>query len=317
MTLANLLTQTLHAQGVRGLDNLLTVDITYRQYLLSCKAEDKLPKTIEAYTRSLLMLVQTTGQKPVRAITATDIRLSLLAVKDKNWAPSTVHQYYRSISTFFRWCIREEIIDKNPMQNVRPPVIPKLIKRPFSPRDIEEYQKLIAGDTFLARRNRAIVYLFNDSGVRLAEMVGIKIADIDMNSDTIRVFGKGRKERIVPIGKRTQRALWEYLLCRTDNLPDLWLTEERRPMRRSGMQILIYRLSKRAGVTDAKCGPHTWRHTAAFQCRTNGMSLEEVQQLLGHSSPDTTRRYLGTFDATNQMVIAHRKASPVDHLFKR
>lgn len=210
------------------------------------------------------------------------------------------------------------------MRNIEPPIVPKTMISPFSDRDLDNLIVLTSGSDFTNIRNRAIVLTFTDSGVRLAEMASIKIVDYDIDHQTLRVFGKGRKERIVPIGKRTQRAVFEYLVIRDRmertgdvvSSPCMWVSSDLKAMTRYGIQSQIQRLTHRAGVQVAKHGPHSFRHTTAHKCRENGMSVEEIQNLLGHASPETTRVYLGNMDGTPGMIAAHRKASPVDNWFK-
>jgi site-specific recombinase XerD len=321
MLLQQLLSAHLQIRGVRGLDQLLSADENYRNYLLACKSEGKAGGTLNAYARALselgIFLKQYRGEiSAPSTVTPTDLRLWFVALKEipgKHGTLSdfTLHQYYRSIKTFFLWLIREGIIEKSPLQNIKPPITPKKIIRPFSEQDINKLLALTAGGKFLERRNRAMILLFMDAGLRLKEMTDLVMSSIDLDHNTLRVFGKGRKERIVPLGKNVQSALIQYFVLRTDTLPSFWVSEERRPMTRDGIETTIKRLCYRAEVTTKK-GPHTFRHTAAHHCRKNGMTIEEIQYLLGHTSPETTRKYLGTFDATEQMITAHRRASPVD-----
>jgi site-specific recombinase XerD len=321
MLLEQLLSSHLQIRGVRGLDRLLSANENYRNYLLSCKSEGKAAGTLSAYARALselgIFLQQYKGEiPPPDKVTPTDLRLWFVALKEVpgkrgQLSDFTVHQYYRSIKTFFLWLIREEIIDKSPLQNIKPPITPKKIIKPFTEEDLDKLMFLTSGEKFLARRNRAMILLFMDAGLRLKEMADLTLSCIDLDHNTLRVFGKGRKERIVPIGKSVQKALLQYFVMRDDELPAFWVTEERRQLTRDGIEATIKHLCKVAGVTTKK-GPHTFRHTAAHRCRENGMSIEEIQTLLGHSSPETTRNYLRTFDPTNQMIAAHRRASPVD-----
>jgi site-specific recombinase XerD len=326
MLLDNLLAAHLQIPPVPGLDDLLSQPV-YKDYLLSCRVGDKSPRTMEVYAKVLAEFVcflrsQRKSFPAVTETTKTDVRLFMLSMMEKRYrgkplSPFTIHQYYRSLKSFFNWCIGEEILKVSPMQNIDAPILPKYIIKPFSKQDIDKFITLTNGKSFLELRNRAIIYMFMESGPRLAEMIGIRLSDIDFDRNVVIVFGKGRKERILPIGKHTQRAIAEYLLSRNDELPELWLTEERRPMKRKGLQSVIRRLAEQAGTTATKKGPHEFRHTAAHFCRQNGMTIEEIQNLFGHSSPETTRKYLGAFDPTEQMIAAHRRASPVDNYLKR
>lgn len=127
-------------------------------------------------------------------------------------------------------------------------------------------------------------------------------------------MGKGAKERVVRIGKTTQKAILRYLLMRTDPYPCLWVTEERRPLKGKGVQMAIKRLCHRANIKDTTPGPHTFRHTSAINYLRNGGDVFTLQVMLGHSTLQMTRRYVSTLGA-DDLFRVHQKASPVDNLW--
>jgi len=133
-------------------------------------------------------------------------------------------------------------------------------------------------------RNRAVILLLLGTGIRLNKLSNIQLKDIDFDRETVRIYGKGNKERIVRIGKNTQKTLLHYLLMRHDEYPCLWLNVSRRPVSRDGIQTAVEKLCKRAGITNAKPGPHTFRHTAAIVFLRNGGDSSILQYMLGHSS---------------------------------
>lgn len=172
---------------------------------------------------------------------------------------------------------------------------------------------LCSGKRFLDVRNKTIILLFLDTGLRLSELASVQLLDINFDSETIKVMGKGAKERVVRIGRQVQEALLQYLLLRSDNHPCLWITEERRPLNKTGLQTVVKRLCHRAGVTDAKPGPHTFRHTAAIHFLRNGGGEFTLQIMLGNSTLQMIRRYVSSLGAED-MIKAHQKASPVDNM---
>jgi len=196
---------------------------------------------------------------------------------------------------------------------MRSPRVPKRIIRPFSPDNIRDMLLLCDESKFLGIRNRAIILTFVDTGLRLSEMAGIQLKDIDFDRELIRVMGKGARERVVGIGKGTQKALLKYLLIRRDSHPCLWVTEEARPMQARGIQIMIRRLGKRAGITGARPSPHTFRHTFGTWSLLNGASEREVQSLLGHSSQRMTQQYTATINSEHA-IKSHKRFSPVDNM---
>ncbi|MBA7475673.1 Tyrosine recombinase XerD [subsurface metagenome] len=202
------------------------------------------------------------------------------------------------------------------MQNIRPPKMPKKIVRPFSLPDIDNLLVLCSGTRFVEIRNRAIILVFLDTGLRLAELAGIQMVDINFHSETIKVMGKGAKERVVRIGKTAQKSLLRYLLNRHDDYPCLWVTEERKPMTAYGIQTAIKNLCRRAEIKDAKRGPHSFRHTFGTQSLLNGADIREVQSLLGHSTLKTTLTYVATVKS-EEAIKRHRVFSPVDRMFHK
>lgn len=211
--------------------------------------------------------------------------------------------------------VEEETLKQSPMSSIRVRKPPDKIIQPFKLDHIRDLLLLCDDSKFLGARNKAVILTFLDTGLRLTELVNIEIKDVDFYHEIIKVMGKGAKERVVRIGKKTQKALLRYLLMRNDGLPCLWVTEERRPLTHWGIEIMIRNLGKRAGISGVRCSPHTFRHSAATQSLRNGAGLEQVKSLLGHSTLYMTMRYASTINSEDA-VIAHRKWSPVDNLPK-
>jgi len=309
----HLLTNKIQAQLATPLDHLLAQNplaITAKNYLIACKVEGKSPRTIETYSMVLSRYLQFTNGTGTSTI---QIREFLLSLREAKLSPSTVHIYYRSLKTFFKWLVAEGFTTKSPMDNIRPPRLPNMIIRPFSRQDIDNLLLLCSSTSFLDLRNRAMVLVFIDTGLRLFELADIQLSNVNFDTETIKVMGKGSKERVVRIGRTAQKALLKYLLSRNDSHPCLWVTEERRPMTRGGIKILIKRLCQRAGITDARPGAHTFRHSFAINFLRNGGSEFALQVMLGHSTLHMTRKYVSTFGAEDSFK-AHQKASPVDNM---
>ena len=281
-----------------------------RNYLICCQVEGKSPRTIEVY--SMVLDRFTKDFEPLGAC-AADIRLFLLSLQNSNKKPSTVHIYYRSLKTFYNWLVAEKLLKESPMLNIRAPKLPKVLIRPFTGQDIANLMLLCSGNKFLDLRSRAMFLVLLDTGIRLEEISRIRLLDLDFNSETIRIMGKGSKERIVRMGRKTQKALLQYLLTRNDDYPNLWLSEERRPMTRRGIKTCVERYCKRAVISGTRASCHTFRHTAAILYLRNGGDLFTLQIMLGHSNLETTRRYASSL-GTEDVIRVHAKASPVDNL---
>lgn len=313
MTVEALLTDQYDSYLNTFLDTLLSgksLPVSVRNYLISCQVEGKSPRTLEAYSMVLCRFCEVVN--PLTA-TAPDIRLFLLSLQTHGKKPATIHIYYRSLKTFYNWLVNENLIRQSPMLNIRPPKLPKVLIRPFTEQDIARLMVLCSGNKFLDLRTRAMFLVFLDTGIRLEEMSRLQLSHLDFNSETIRIMGKGSKERIVRMGKKAQKALLKYLLTRNDNLPDLWLTEERTPMALRGIKTSVERYCKRAVVSGARASCHTLRHTASILYLRNGGDLFTLQMMLGHSNLETTRRYASSLGAED-VIRVHIKASPVDNL---
>lgn len=281
-------------------------------YLQAVEQENKTPATYDIYGQVLNAFLRYIND---RIPEPAEIRVYLLSLSQRGCSPATVHVHYRALKTWFNWLMAEGVIKKHPMQNVKPPRIPDKIVIPFTRDEVGRILTVCSGGTFCDLRMRAIVLTFIDTGLRLQELANIQKSGIDLQEGIIKVMGKGQKERFVKIGLSTRLAINQYLLRRTDNLPALWLTEERRPITWQGIQCAIFRLTDLAGIKNKRRGPHTFRHTAASLCKTNGMDIYVLQKMLGHSDIKTTEHYLRSL-GFELVAEEHAKFSPVDNLGK-
>jgi len=214
--------------------------------------------------------------------------------------------------------LQEGFLKENPTARIKVAKPKSKIIAPYSGKEIKRMLAVCDWDyehnaKFLGSRNQAIVLVLLDSGVRLSELAGMRLGDIDNEKGYIKVLGKGGKERIVRIGKTTQKALWRYLIYRPENSrQDLWLTEEGEPLNSSGIQSLIKRLKQRAGV-NSNGSVHRFRHTFALNFLRADRNVFNLQYLLGHSDLDMVRRYTATLGMEDALK-AHEKASPADLL---
>jgi len=307
-------------------------------YVLTHQTEGSSPRTVEYYQGTLnrfLWYAQRQGwPDDARLLTQWQIRefLSYVATEVNRWdkkgngsessshraSPRTVHHYYSALRSFLNWAVKEGFLTENAVAKVK---VAKPRHRVISPYSTQQVKKMLAvcdydyqhNAKFLGSRNRAIILILLDSGLRVSELANIKLRDIDADRGWIKIMGKGAKERVVRIGKVAQKALWRYLMYRGENnRQELWLSEEGRVLQASGIQSFINRLKKRAGVNEEGC-VHRFRHTFALSFLRADRNPFNLQYLLGHSSLEMVRHYTATLGMEDALK-AHEKASPADLL---
>ena len=294
-------------------------------FLLSCKVENKSPATISFYKNILDKFQWYLHKFGIETIDATAIRSFLCYLKEstsrwdsKNTRANrpvcayTVDRYYTGLSALFRWALDEGMIDTNPMATIRKPRFQRKIIKGLEPDICHKFLGSFNGKSLDSYRNKAIVYMFLDTGLRLSELTGLKMSDINMEQGIIKVVGKGDKERLVRIGIKTQKALWNYLAHRPVDVDHVWLGRDNAPFTVDGIAQMIRNLGKGQGI---RLSPHKLRHSFAISFLRNGANPFELQIALGHSTLEMTRRYtqaLGFEDVFKRHVLA----SPVDRLAK-
>ena len=163
----------------------------------------------------------------------------------------------------------------------------------------------------------SIILVLLDTGLRVSELTSLGLPDVRLAEGVLKVFGKGRKERLIPIGKASQRVLWNYVNRYRPQPANprcdlVFLTKDGWPLTKNRIQKLMMKYGKRAGIEGVRCSPHTLRHTGAVMFLRNGGDVFNLQRLLGHSSLEMTRHYCELADV--DVKRAHTIASPVDNL---
>jgi integrase/recombinase XerD len=235
--------------------------------------------------------------------------------RDRQLTGHTINCYMRSISAFWSWLKREGFIEKNPFSSIRIPKAPKKIITPFTEEQIQRLIQSIDTASATSLRTYAIILTFLDTGMRLSELLGLKKEDIDFRNKTLKVLGKGNRERRIPIGKRLLAALWKYQLHRpqpaTGSIDNFFLTQDGWPLTKNRVETIIKNLGKKAALQGVRCSPHTFRHTFCIQFLRNGANLFSLQQMTGHSSLEVLRGYVAL--AESDIKAAHQKYSPADN----
>lgn len=226
--------------------------------------------------------------KSVDEITSMDIRVYLSkVVNDYELAKSSMSNMVSILKSFFSWLETEEYINKSPMRKIKQPKTDKYIRKALS---IEEIERLRNACKTL-RQKSLLEFLFS-TGCRLSELVNVDIKDIDWNNQSLKVIGKGSKERIIYFSVKAKLSLKEYLASRQDNVEALFVTS-RKPYKRLGnrsVQREVKNIARLANINKS-IYPHLFRHSMATLGLNSGASLTSIQKLLGHEDPATTQIY--------------------------
>ena len=272
------------------------------------------PHTCRAYESDVRQLTVHTGAEidPAR-IDADHIR-AWLASLHRRRSPATLGRKLASVRSFFRWLIREGVVREDPTAGLPMPKLEKRLPRPLS---VDDCEQLITKDRRILRqpapeggdrerrsqwmtlRDRALVELLYGTGIRIGELVALDVRDLELRALEVRVMGKGRKERIVPIPEQARRALDAWLeVRRHSGVMSEPLFISLRPRREGGPRRLAARearriLGERAVRADLgqHVHPHRLRHSYATHLLDMGADLREIQELLGHASLSTTQKY--------------------------
>ncbi|MHB9133545.1 MAG: tyrosine-type recombinase/integrase [Armatimonadota bacterium] len=225
----------------------------------------------------------------------------------------TAKRSFVTVRAFCNFIVAEGMIQENPTANIKPPKICRKIIPTFSPEQSVAMLKA-SGNGFYGSRNRAMIFVLYDCGLRASELCGIRLADINWSKQNIRITGKGNKERDVCFGAKTRTALESFLLERKHITGSeyLFITRVGLAMDRHGVVRALKSCGKRAGITGVRISPHTFRHTCALTYVRNGGDVFSLQKLLGHSGLEMTRRY--TELAQSDISEKHRRYSPGDTL---
>ena len=252
-------------------------------------------------------------------ITSSDVRSWMISMLDKGYSTVTVHRKISSLRTFFRFNMRAGMIKVNPVENV---VLPKRHKR--LPVFLEEtsLDRLLDnynfGEGYSGMRDRTIIETLYTTGMRKAELIGLKINDIDIENRTVRVLGKRNKERIIPLISSFCSNLSHYIEMRKENFPDL--TENWLFLTDRGNKLYdkyVYNTVKRyleMVTTIEKKSPHVLRHTFATHMLNHGADLNSVKEILGHANLSATQVYThNTFEKLKRVYKqAHPRANKIE-----
>jgi len=294
-----------------------TLEVLVPSWERSLRAGNKSPRTIRAYGDAARLFETFAREKfgitDVSRITRETVETF---VEDQlaRWKPTTASVRYRCLQQLMKWLVEEGEIATDPMARMHPPIVPEVPVPVVGDDDLRKLLKVCEGTTFEDRRDLAILRLMMDTGIRLAECAGLKIADVDFSDDVIVVTGKGRRPRAVPFGSKTSTAVDRYLRLRSRHpqtkSPALWLGPKG-GLTDSGVAQVLTRRCAQAAIP--RIHPHQLRHTAAHVWLASGGGETDAMRLFGWKSRTMLNRY-GASMADERARDAHRRIAPGDRL---
>ena len=301
---------------LRALGRNLELSGLVEAYLLTCRAEGKSPNTIRWYEQKLRAFLEYLRSRRLpldpALITPEMVRGLVAEIQTRKVSAFTPRGYVQVIKGLFTWLEDEGYIDDNPIHRVKLPKTPSYVVRPLEEDQVRGILAAINPRTSVGNRDLVIFLLLLETGMRLSELAGLTVAEGEqaLREGMLRVFGKGSRERLVPVGVTAQNALRRYLhLHRPQTHADsLFVSAYGQPLAAEGIRQVVKRLALRAGVPGVH--PHRLRHTAAVAFLRGGGDVFALQRILGHSTLAMTRNYVTLTDT--DVKAAHMRASPAD-----
>jgi len=296
------------------------VEVQLQQFLKYIKFErGYTANTLTAYEsdlRQLLDFVQTEQLDSWTMLTPGVLECFVDMLAERGYSPSTVSRKVATLRSFLHFLFAEGIVPEELAEWLRQPKVGKRLPHALSEAEVRRLLRATAGDeTPLGLRDHALLEIMYATGIRATEAISLKLDDVNTREGTLRCFGKGNKERIIPLHKAAQKALAFYLqegrpfLLREPGVKALFLNRSGRSLTRQGIWFIIQRYAEEADLA-GNVTPHTLRHTFATHLLDGGADLREVQQFLGHSSITTTQIYTEVSNQRKRTVYdqAHPRA---------
>ena len=258
------------------------------------------PHTVENYLRDVRRLAEYGESKGIRGpgdVTAAQLREFIYFLKDLGLAATTIRRQVSALRTYYKFLVGEGVVTRDPSERIESPKRWRTLPTVLTVTDIEKLLAAPNTDEPLAIRDRALLEFAYATGVRVSELIGLTLQDILFEEGVARVFGKGAKERLVPVGRRALGAVALYAREIRPTLEKkgvgrgaLFLNARGGPLSRVGAWGVIKKMAKRAGIAK-RVTPHTLRHTFATHLLEGGADLRAVQEMLGHADLSTTQLY--------------------------
>ena len=284
-----------------------------KEYLITLRIERNLsPKTCDAYRRDLTDYLRFVKAEKITKITQMDIRNYIRELNNKGLAPSSISRRFSSIRSYHKFLTAEKLMNDNPTLILSGPKSPKKLPSVLSENEISSIINCIEETSQFGKRDKAIIEMLYSCGLRVSELCDLDLSNLFLDDDLIRIFGKGMKERLLPIGKRAKKYLNNYLIHvrpsfkKKDQSSCVFLSRNGKPLTRAMINKIINKWSSLSGISKT-VSPHTLRHSFATHLLDNGADLNSVKDLLGHTSLAATQIY------TNRSIEEIKKVFKKTH----
>ena len=272
--------------------------------------------TLESYGRDLRQFqtyLESSNKEFLKDSNRNTILAYLTSLQTKGRAVSTISRNLAAIKSFYQYLVRERYLDKDPAANLESPKLEKKLPKILTIGEVEELLKQPNNTLPAGMRDKAMLELLYATGIRVSELISLNISDVNLDMGYIKCYGKGAKERIVPLGSIAAKCVQEYItkgrskLVRTYDEAALFVNHHGNRLTRQGFWKIIKKYAQEASITK-EITPHTLRHSFATHLLENGADLRSVQEMLGHADISTTQIY--THVTKNHLKEVYDKTHP-------
>jgi len=307
-------------EGKEDFENLL------QTFVFECEAKNLSEKTIRWYKQILKQFFKYVDTQKPRLVKAEHIRDYITYLKTKNivnnltgkvdkigLSSHSIKDNFAAIRVFFNFLESENYIQNNPIKPLKAPRQEKKIINTLTLEQIKKLLSIVDKKTYFGFRDYVILCAFLDTGIRLNELSNLKNDNVNFAENYFIVYGKGKKERVIPISSKLKRLLWKLIEKSRYQYQDyLFVDKYGEKLSGSAIRQMVKRMGKKTGIKNVRLSPHTFRHTFAKMWILNGGDIFTLQKILGHTTMDMVRNYVNL--ASSDIQIQHRKFSPLDRI---
>lgn len=270
------------------------------EFLRKCRAEGLSETTIRWYRHNLIRLAKWLPEDiDLRTVEQWHILDYMAYLRDKRYSASSIKGALTTFKLYYKYLSETKMISYNPAERIKKPKVANKLIYAFNKDEINQILSCFDRHTFIGFRNYAIAATLFATGIRKSELIGMSLADFNIEYDLLKIYGKGNKERVVPIGQSLRRILKKYQLMRSQyinemqstNIHSFWLSKNCKPLTVSGVDNIFKELKESNTAWSTRVSAHTLRHTFAVRYIQNGGDIFTLQKILGHSDISITKIY--------------------------